>query len=123
MKKILLALGMAAAITMSVSAENLWKYSDTLTIDLSEADLSVKDGHQVLEFTGVETIPDGTCKYTYVYDMTAKTIQVKEMEKTTPKLHYTSSFSPEPVNSPNPVIRDRAAMAEAVYEKVMEKKH
>ena len=66
----------------------------------------------------METLPDnGTCTYTYVYDRTAGTIQVKEMEKRTKKLHYTSNFAPESINSPNQVIKDRAAMAEAVYQR------
>ena len=40
MKKLLTALGAAAVIatmTMPVSAEKLWKYSETVTIDLAEA--------------------------------------------------------------------------------------
>ena len=40
MKKLLTALGAAAVIatmTMQVSAEKLWKYSETVTIALAEA--------------------------------------------------------------------------------------
>lgn len=126
MKKTLIAAAAAAALLLSgmtVSAERLWQYSDTLTINLSEADLEVsKDGHQILTFTGVEQIEGGTNTYTYVYDMTARTIQIKEMEQHTNKLHYTASFNPAPIDSSNPVIQERAAMAQQVYEKVMEKK-
>ena len=122
MKKILLALGLAAAVTLTASAESLWQYSPTMTIDMSTAKLSVQNGQQILEFEGTEKITDGTCIYSYVYDLTSKTIQIKEMEKITPKLHYTSTFSPEPVNSPNPVIHERVEMAQAVYEKVLSKK-
>ena len=109
MKKLLTALGAAAVIatmTMPVSAEKLWKYSETVTIDLAEARYKpTTDGHDILEFVAVEQLPDGTCTYTYVYDRTAGTIQVKEMEKTT-----------------NPVIRERAQMAEAVYQRKVHKK-
>ena len=109
--------------TMPVSAEKLWKYSETVTIDLAEARYKpTTDGHDILEFVAVEQLPDGTCTYTYVYDRTAGTIQVKEMEKTTKKLHYKSNFSATSVNSTNPVIRERAQMAEAVYQKKVHKK-
>ena len=123
MKKFLIALGIAAALTtagrITAHAETFWKYNDTMTIDMEQTHVkTTKDGHEVLEFVGVETLPDnGTCTYTYVYDRTAGTIQVKEMEKRTKKLHYTSNFAPESINSPNQVIKDRAAMAEAVYQR------
>ena len=126
MKKLLTALGAAAVIatmTMPVSAEKLWKYSETVTIDLAEARYKpTTDGHDILEFVAVEQLPDGTYTYTYVYDRTAGTIQVKEMEKTTNKLHYKSNFSATSVNSTNPVIRERAQMAEAVYQRKVHKK-
>ena len=122
MKKILLAMGLAAALAVQVSAADLWQYSDTLSIDMSTAKVTVRNGQQILEFEGTEKTSDGTCVYSYVYNLTEKTIQVKEMEKTTSKLHYKSTFPAEPTNSPNPVIRDRAAMAQAVYDRVMEKK-
>ena len=126
MKKLLTALGAAAviaAMTMPVSAEKLWKYSETVTIDLAEVRYKpTTDGHDILEFVAVEQLPDGTCTYTYVYDRTAGTIQVKEMEKTTKKLHYKSNFSATSVNSTNPVIRERAQMAEAVYQSKVHKK-
>ena len=76
MKKLLTALGAAAVIatmTMPVSAEKLWKYSETVTIDLAEARYKpTTDGHDILEFVAVEQLPDGTCTYTYVYDRTAE---------------------------------------------------
>ena len=126
MKKLLTALGAAAviaAMTMPVSAEKLWKYSETVTSDLAEVrDKPTTDGHDILEFVAVEQLPDGTCTYTYIYDRTAGTIQVKEMEKTTKKLHYKSNFSATSVNSTNPVIRERAQMAEAVYQRKVHKK-
>lgn len=126
MKKTILALTLAAAAAfsaVSVSAEQLWQYNDKLVINISDADVEVdKNGHQILTFTGVEQIEGGTNTYTYVYDMTARTIQIKEMEQETKKLHYTASFNPAPVDSPNPVIRERADMAQQVYEKVMAKK-
>ena len=126
MKKLLTALGVAAVIatmTMPVSAEKLWKYSETVTIALSEPGTKPPtDGHDILEFVAVEQLPDGTCTYTYVYDRTAGTIQVKEMEKTTKKLYYKSNFSATSVNSTNPVIRERAQMAEAVYQRKVHKK-
>lgn len=126
MKKLLTALGAAAviaAMTMPVSAEKLWKYSETVTIDLAEVRYKpTTDGHDILEFVAVEQLPDGTCTYTYVYDRTAGTIQVKEMEKTTKKLHHKSNFSATSVNSTNPVIRERAQMAEAVYQRKVHKK-
>lgn len=127
MKKLIVACGLAVALaslgSMSVSADRLWKYNDTMTIDMSYTSLKkTTDGHEILEFTGIEKIDGGTCTYDYVYDRTAGTIQVKSMEKQTKKLHYTSNFAPESVNSPNPVIRDRAAMAEAVYQKKVNKK-
>lgn len=126
MKKLLTALGAAAviaAMTMPVSAEKLWKYSETVTIDLAEVRYKpTTDGHDILEFVAAEQLPDGTCTYTYVYDRTAGTIQVKEMEKTTKKLHYKSNFSATSVNSTNPVIRERAQMAEAVYQRKVHKK-
>lgn len=126
MNKTLLALSLAAAAlasTMTVSAERLWQYNDALTINVGEADLKVdKNGHQILVFTGVEKIEGGTNTMTYVYDMTARTIQIKEFEQETPKIHYTTSFNPAPIDSPNPVIQERAKMAQQVYEMVMEKK-
>lgn len=125
MRKLLIALGLAAAfssMTLSVSAEKLWKYNDVLTIDLDETSYKkTTDGHEILEFTAVEKLEDGTCTYIYVYDRTAGTIQVKEMEKNTKKLHYKSNFSPNSVNSTNPVVRERAHMAEAVYQRKVNK--
>ena len=64
----------------------------------------------------------GSSHRNHVYDRTAGTIQVKEMEKTTKKLHYKSNFSATSVNSTNPVIRERAQMAEAVYQRKVHKK-
>ena len=67
MKKLLTALGAAAVIatmTMPVSAEKLWKYSETVTIDLAEARYKpTTDGHDILEFVAVEQLPDGTCRW------------------------------------------------------------
>lgn len=124
-EKIIDSLGAAAVIatmTMPVSAEKLWKYSETVTIDLAEARYKpTTDGHDILEFVAVEQLPDGTCTYTYIYDRTAGTIQVKEMEKTTKKLHYKTT-SATSVNSTNPVIRERAQMAEVVYQRKVHKK-
>ena len=121
MKKILFAFGMAAAIaagSLSVSAANLWKYNDTVSIDMDEASVKhTTNGHEILNFVAVEAIEGGTCTYTYAYDRTAGTIQVVEMEKETSKLHYTSNFTPTSINSTNPVIRARAQMAEAVYQR------
>ena len=93
MKKFLIALGIAAALTtaggITAHAETFWKYNDTMTIDMEQTHVkTTKDGHEVLEFVGVETLPD-----------------------------YTSNFAPESINSPNQVIKDRAAMAEAVYQR------
>ena len=119
MKKMMIALAAAAAIaagSMSVSAESLWKYNDTITIDMQETSIK-KTGHEILNFVAVEAIEGGTCTYTYAYDRTAGTIQVVEMEKETKKLHYKSNFTPTSVNSSNPVIRARAQMAEDVYQK------
>ena len=65
----------------------------------------------------MEAIDGGTCTYTYAYDRTAGTIQVVEMEKETNTLHYTSNFTPTSINTNNPVIRARAQMAEAVYQR------
>lgn len=126
MKKMLIAAAAAAAVLvsgMTVSAEKAWQYNDKLTIDLSEASVKVDDnGHQILKFEGVEQIEGGTNRYVYVYDLTARTIQIKEMEQHTKKLHYTANFNPASIDSPNPVIRERAEMAQQVYEKVMAKK-
>lgn len=121
MKKVLIAFGMAAAIaagTLSVSAANFWKYNDTVSIDMDEASVKhTTNGHEILNFVAVEAIEGGTCTYTYAYDRTAGTIQVVEMEKETKTLHYTSNFTPTSINSTNPVIRARAQMAEAVYQR------
>jgi hypothetical protein len=126
MKKMIIALGMAAAIaagTMSVSAENYWKYNDTITIDMDETKVThTTNGHEILHFVAVEAIEGGTCTYTYAYDRTGGTITVVEMEKETKSLHYTSNFTPTSINSRNPVIRQRAEMAEAVYQKKFNKK-
>lgn len=74
---------------MSVSAESLWKYNDTITIDMQETSIKkTTNGHEILNFVAVEAIEGGTCTYTYAYDRTAGTIQVVEMEKETKKLHY-----------------------------------
>lgn len=121
MKKMLIALGLAAAVaagTFSVSAENLWKYNDTISIDMDETSVKhTTNGHEILNFVAIESIEGGTCTYTYAYDRTAGTIQVVEMEKETKTLHYTSNFTPTSINSTNPVIRTRAEMAEAVYQR------
>ena len=121
MKKMLMTLAAAAAIaagTLTVSAESYWKYNDTTTIDLDETSLKkTTNGHEILNFVAIQTIPDGTCTYTYAYDRTAGTIQVVEMEKETKTLHYTSNFTPTSVKSTNPVVKARAEMAEAVYQR------
>ena len=121
MKKMCLALGLAAALaagSLSVSAASLWKYNETTTIDMQEVNIKkTTNGHEILNFVAVEDIEGGTCTYTFAYDRTAGTIQVVEMEKETKKLHYKSNFTPTSVNSSNPVIRARAQMAEAVYQK------
>lgn len=121
MKKMLMTLAAAAAIaagTLTVSAESYWKYNDTTTIDLDETSLKkTTNGHEILNFVAIQTIPDGTCTYTYAYDRTAGTIQVVEMEKETKTLHYASNFTPTSVNSTNPVVKARAEMAEAVYQR------
>ncbi|WP_444180501.1 hypothetical protein [Dialister hominis] len=121
MKKMLMTLAAAAAIAagpLTVSAESYWKYNDTTTIDLDETSLKkTTNGHEILNFVAIQTIPDGTCTYTYAYDRTAGTIQVVEMEKETKTLHYTSNFTPTSVNSTNPVVKARAEMAEAVYQR------
>lgn len=121
MKKMCIAFGLAAvlaATSLSVSAANLWKYNETTTIDMQETNIKrTTNGHEILNFVAVEAIEGGTCTYTYAYDRTAGTIQVVEMEKETKKLHYKSNFTPTSVNSSNPVIRARAQMAEAVYQK------
>ena len=121
MKKMLITLGLAAAIaagTMSVSAQGVWKYNETTTIVMQETNIKkTTNGHEILNFVAVEAIEGGTCTYTYAYDRTAGTIQVVEMEKETKKLHYKSNFTPTSVNSSNPVVRARAQMAEAVYQK------
>ncbi len=121
MKKMLITLGLTAAIAagaMSVSAQGLWKYNETTSIDMQETSIKkTTNGHEILNFVAIEAIEGGTCTYTYAYDRTAGTIQVVEMEKETKKLHYKSNFTPTSVNSSNPVIRARAQMAEAVYQK------
>lgn len=102
-EKLLTALGAAAVIatmTMPVSAEKLWKYSETVTIDLAEARYKpTTDGHDILEFVAVEQLPDGTCTYTYVYDRTAGTIQVKEMERPQ-RNSIIRATSPRPPSTP-----------------------
>lgn len=126
MKKTIIALGMAAAIaagTLSVSAESYWKYSPTINIDMQETKITrTTNGHEILHFVAIESIEGGTCTYTYAYDRTAGTIQIVEMEKETDTLHYTSNFTPTSVNSTNPVFRQRAQMAEAVYQRKVNKK-
>ena len=98
MKKMLMTLAAAAAIaagTLTVSAESYWKYNDTTTIDLDETSLKkTTNGHEILNFVAIQTIPDGTCTYTYAYDSTATS-----------------------VNSTNPVVKARDEMAEAVYQR------
>ena len=122
MKKILMALGIAAAVSaacVSVSAKE-WKYSDTLTLDMSSVEIKVDtNGHEICTFYGVEKIPNGTNKYTYVYDVTARTIQIKNMEQKTDKLHYSTSFNPLPIDSANDVVRERGEMAQRVYNMTM----
>ena len=123
MKKILITLGLTAAIAagaMSVSAQSLWKYNETISIDMQETSIKkTTNGHEILNFIAIEAIDGGTCTYTYAYDRTAGTIQIVEMEKETKKLHYKSNFTPTSVNSSNPVVRERAQMAEAVYQKTV----
>lgn len=127
MKKLLLTLSLALCLSSAVVAheeENVWKYTSTFAIHMDSAVIeTTAAGHTVLRFSATETLPDGTCVYTYVYDRSAGTIQIEAMEKTTSTLHYKNNFSPLSVNSPNPVVQDRARMAEDVYQrKVTEKK-
>ena len=118
MKKLLIICGLTAVISaasnLPVSAEMFWKYNDTITIDMGLSRFKKNsEGHEILEFVGIEKL----------YDRTAGTIQVKELEKKTKKLHYTSNFTPESIDSSNPVIQARAAMAEAVYQRKVAKNH
>lgn len=127
MKKLLLTLSLALCFSSAVMAHeegNVWKYTSTFAIHMDSAVIeTTATGHTVLRFSATETLPDGTCVYTYVYDRSAGTIQIEAMEKTTSTLHYKNNFSPLSVNSPNPVVQNRARMAEDVYQrKVAEKK-
>jgi hypothetical protein len=125
MKKWLVALGVAAAVSaacVSVSAKE-WKYNDALTIDMSDVEIKIDaNGHETCTFYGVEKIPGGTNEYTYVYDVTARTIQIKNMEQRTDKLHYSTSFNPLPIDSANEVVRERGEMAQRVYNMAMSQK-
>ena len=60
MKKMMIALGLAAAIaagSMTVSAENYWKYNDTISIDMDETKVkTTTNGHEILHFVAVEAI-------------------------------------------------------------------
>lgn len=122
MKKILTAIGIAAAVSaacVSVSAKE-WKYNDALTLDMSRVEIKIDtNGHEICTFYGVEKIPGGTNSYTYVYDVTARTIQIKNMEQKTNKLHYSTSFNPLPIDSANDVVRERGEMAQRVYNMAM----
>ena len=57
MKKMMIALGMAAAIaagSMTVSAENYWKYNDTISIDMAETIVkTTTNGLEILQFVDV----------------------------------------------------------------------
>ena len=85
MKKMLITLGLTAAIAagaMSVSAQSLWKYNETISIDMQETSIKkTTNGHEILNFVAIEAIDGGTCTYTYAYDRTAGTIQIVEMER------------------------------------------
>ena len=65
MKKMMIALAAAAAIaagSMSVSAESLWKYNDTITIDMQETSIKkTTNGHEILNFVAVEAIEGAEC--------------------------------------------------------------
>ena len=64
MKKMMIALGLAAAIaagSMTVSAENYWKYNDTISIDMDETKVkTTTNGHEILHFVAVEAIDGGS---------------------------------------------------------------
>ncbi len=121
MKKLFLVGILAAMMAMPVAAED-WQYSPELTIHMDKAKVSVVEGMQVLEFTATKVSADTRIEYTYIYNLDKRTIQIKEMKKFTSKIKYTSSFSPVPIDTPNPVIRARAEMAHEVYNRVLDKK-
>lgn len=93
-----------------------WAYRDDLTIHMDDAHISMASGMQVLEFTATRINGDTRIEYKYVYNLGARTIQIKEMRKYTKDVQYKSSFSPVSIDNPNPVIRERVEMAQAVYE-------
>ena len=128
MKKLIIALGIAATLGAPAWAanNNIWQYNKYMTIDLSQAKISLDKGQKVLTFNTVEKYADTTDECTYVYNVDEQTIQLKEMTSKSKKFKYTSNFYPESIKTGNAVIQGRAIMANAVLERVQErqmKKH
>lgn len=123
MKKIFLLLMLFFSLACNASANDTWQYTPILTIQMDSATIeTTPTGHVLLHFSATEILPDGTCNYKYIYDRTAETIQIAEMEKNTKTLHYKSNFTPLSIHSPNPVVQERAVMAEKVYQRKIEEK-
>ena len=83
----------------------------------------MEKGEKVLTFKTVEKFEDSTDECTYVYNVDAQTIQLKEMVSKSKKFKYTSNFYPESIKNGNAVIKGRAVMANAVLQKVEERQN
>ena len=120
MKKLLIALGIAATLAAPAWAanNNVWQYNKYMTIDLSQAKVSYEKGQKVLTFKTVEKFGEAEDDCTYVYNVDDQTIQLKEMISKTKKNKYKSNFYPESIANGNSVIKGRAMMANAVLQKL-----
>ncbi len=125
MKKLIIALGLAATLAAPAWAANndIWQYNKFMTIDMSTAKVKLEKGEKVLTFKTVEKFEDSTDECTYVYNVDAQTIQLKEMVSKSKKFKYTSNFYPESIKNGNAVIKGRAVMANAVLQKVEERQN
>ena len=99
-----------------------WQYDDHTIVDMGSAKIKQHDTTQELQFKATHTYGDSIMENTYVYNPEKRTIQIKEMRRTTGKIKYKSTFSPQSIDSPNPVVRERVQLATAVYDKLMAKK-
>ena len=121
MKKIAYFTMLSILTALPVFAAN-WQYDDHTIIDMDSAKIKQYENTQELQFKATHTYDNSIMENTYVYNPEKRTIQIKEMRRMTGKIKYKSTFSPESIDSSNPVIQERTKMAISVYNKLMEKK-
>ena len=122
-KKILLSLGLAAVMSVSVCAAkaNIWQYNPNIAIDMNSAKVTTENGMTILTFQTTETFGESTDQCTYVYNVDEQTIQLKELVSKIGKKKFKQQFYPQSIAYGNDVVKGRAHMATLVLQKVQYK--